>query len=101
MLVKGSINGMLARTFARIDKLAWDLQTRTVELRVTSFRKQDITLISRYGIEDIGAPAGVLAAALKRGIANCDLRLPEETPVTIHLKLGSRQPNEWINQMAV
>ena len=75
-LVKGSINGMLARTFARINKLAWNMETRTVELTVTSFRKQDITLIARYGIEDITAPAGVLAAPIKPGTANCDLHLP-------------------------
>ncbi len=101
MLAKGSINGMLARTFARIDKLAWDMQARTADLTVTSFRKQDITLISRYGIEGINAPAGVLAAQLKRGTANCDLHLPEGKPVTIHLKLGSHQPNEWIDHLAV
>jgi alpha-L-fucosidase 2 len=100
-LVKGSINGMLARTFARIDKLAWDMEARTVELTVTSFRKQDITLIARYGIENITAPAGVLAAPLKRGTANCDLHLPEGKPVTIHLKLGSHQPNEWVDHGAV
>ncbi|HKO20729.1 MAG TPA: glycoside hydrolase N-terminal domain-containing protein, partial [Acidobacteriaceae bacterium] len=44
-LVKGSIHGMLARSFARIDKLAWDMKAGTVELTVTSFREQDITLI--------------------------------------------------------
>jgi alpha-L-fucosidase 2 len=50
-LVKGSINGMLARCFARIDKLAWDMEARTVDLTVTSVRKQDITLIARQGID--------------------------------------------------
>ena len=97
-LVKGSINGMLARTFARIDKLAWDMEARTVELTVTSLRKQDITLIARYGIEEITASAGVLAAPLKRGTANCDLHLPEGKPVTIHLKLGSHKPIEWADR---
>jgi len=63
---------VLGCTFARIDKLAWDMQTRTVELTVTSFREQEITLIARYGIEEITAPAGVLAAKLKPGTANCD-----------------------------
>ena len=87
-LVKGSINGMLARTFARIDKLAWDMDARTVDLTVTSVRKQDVTLIARHGIEAITAPAGVLAAPPRRGTANCDLHLPEGKPVEIHLKLG-------------
>ena len=52
-LVKGSMNGMLLRTFARLDKLAWDMDARTVDLTVTSARKQDVTLIARQGIEAI------------------------------------------------
>jgi hypothetical protein len=99
-LVKGSINGMLARTFARIDKLAWNMETRAVELTLTSFKKQDVALIARYGIEDITASAGVLAAPLKPDTANCDLHLPDAKPVTIHLKLGSHKPNEWVDHVA-
>ena len=34
-LGKGSINGMLARSFARIDRLAWDMDARTMDLTVT------------------------------------------------------------------
>jgi hypothetical protein len=94
-LIRGSIKGMLARTFARIDKLTWDMNARTVELTVTSFRKQDVTLIARYGIEEITTSAGVLASPLQRDTANCDLHLPEKKPVTIYLKLGTHKPNEW------
>ena len=99
-LEKGSINGMLARTFARIDKLAWDMETRTVDLMITSLRKQDITLLARYGIEEISAPAGVLAAAFQRGKATCDLHLPEGKPISIELKLGKHKPLDWINQVS-
>jgi hypothetical protein len=98
-LVKGSISGMLARTFARIDRLAWDMDARTAELTVSSFRKQDITLIARFGIEAINAPAGVVATPLRPDTANCDLHLPEGKPVTIHLKLGSHKPNEWADRV--
>jgi hypothetical protein len=98
-LVKGSINGMLARTFARIDKLAWDMESRTVDVTITSVRKQDITLIARHGIEEISAPDGVLAAALQQGTANCDLHLPEKKPVEIHLKIGQHEPLEWVDQV--
>ena len=101
MLVKGSISGMLARTFARVDKLAWNMESRTVELTVTSLRKQDITLIARYGIEEITASAGVLAAALKPGAADCELHLPEGKAVTIHLKLGTHKPGEWVDQVSL
>jgi hypothetical protein len=100
-LVTGSISGMLARTYARIDKLAWNMQTRTVDLTVTSSRKQAITLIARHGITSITAPAGVLAAPLSRGSANCDLHLPEAKPVNLRLTLGSHHPGEWAEQIVV
>jgi alpha-L-fucosidase 2 len=99
-LVKGSINGMLARTFARIDNLSWDMEARTADITITSLRKQDITLIARQGIEEISAPAGVLAAKLQIGKANIDLHLPENKSVKIHLKLGSHQPMEWVDQVS-
>ncbi len=98
-LARGSINGMLARTFARIDKLAWDMEARTVELTVTSSREQDVTLIARYGIENITAPAGVLARPLQTGEANVDVHLPENKPVSFHIQLGSHKPIEWADQV--
>jgi alpha-L-fucosidase 2 len=94
-LEKGSIDGMLARTFARIDKLAWDMKARIVDVTITSVRKQDITLIARYGIEAIAAPADILVAKPQPSTANCDLHLPEGKPVEIHLKLGRHKPLDW------
>jgi alpha-L-fucosidase 2 len=99
-LVKGAMNGMLLHAFARLDKLAWDMDARTVDLTVTSLKKQDITLIARHGIEAITAPSGVLAAALRPGAATCDLHLPEGKPVEIRLKIGRRNPLEWVNWVA-
>jgi len=94
-LVKGSINGMLARTCARIDKLSWDMQERTVDITITSVKKQEITLIARYGIEDISAPSGILRA-FRKGNADCELNLPGNEPVELHLKLGQHKPLDWI-----
>ncbi len=91
---------MLARTFARIDKLAWNMETSSVELVVTSFRKQDVTLIVRYGIEEISAPAGVLAARLQPGNANVEIHLPERKPVSLRFKLGTHEPIEWVEHVA-
>jgi hypothetical protein len=99
-LVKGSISGMLARTFARIDKLAWNMDARTVALTVTSFRKQDVTLVARHGIEAIFSPPGVLAAPLHQGQANIDLHLPEGKPVALKLKLGPHKPIDWVAQVS-
>jgi alpha-L-fucosidase 2 len=97
-LKKGSIKGLLARTFARINKLAWDMLKRTVDITITSVKKQDITLIARYGIEDISAPSGILGA-FRKGNADCELHLPENEPVEIHLELGQHKPLDWIAQV--
>jgi hypothetical protein len=99
-LFKGSINGMLLRTFARLDKLAWDMDARTVDLTVTSVKQQDVTLIARYGVETITAPSDALIAKPQPGTATCDLRLPEGKPVEIHLKLGQRNPLDWVKWVA-
>ena len=95
-LIKGSINGMQLRTFARLDKLAWNMNKKTVDLTVTSVRKQDVTLIARYGIEEISISAGVLATKPLTDKATCDLHLPEGKPVEIHLKIGDRNPLDWV-----
>ncbi len=99
-LVKGSIRGLRARTFARIDKLAWDMEARTVDLTVTSVKKQDVTLVARYGIEEVSAPDGVLAAKPKPGAAHCELHLPEGKSADIHLKLGRHNPLDWAARVA-
>jgi len=96
-LRKGSIHGMLLRTFARLNTLAWDFDARTVDLVVTSVKKQDVTLIARYGIEEISANRRALVSRPESGSATCDLRLPEGEPVQVHLKLGERNPLDWAN----
>ncbi len=95
-LVKGSVNGMLLRTFARLNKLAWNMDAGTVDLTITSLRDQDVTLIARYGIEEISASAGVLAAKPQSGQATCNLHLPEGKPVDVQLKIGRRNPLDWV-----
>jgi alpha-L-fucosidase 2 len=99
-LTRGSVKGMMARTFARVDDMTWDMAAKSVDLTVTSRRQQDITLIVRYGIESISAPPGVLKAQPKPDATACILHLPEGTPVTVHLKTGSHQPSDWIAKVA-
>ncbi len=98
-LSKGSINGMLLRTFARLDKLAWDMEARTVDLTVTSVKEQDVTLIARYGIEALSGSLK-LETPNPLGTATYKLSLPEGKPVEIHLKLGRRNPLDWVNWVA-
>jgi alpha-L-fucosidase 2 len=96
-LTRGSINGMLLRTFAKLDKLDWNMNDRTVDLTVTSLKNQDATLIARYGIERISTSSGVLTAKPQSGEATCDLHLPEGKPVEVHLEIGQRNPLDWVN----
>ena len=94
-LEKGSISGMLARTFARINKLSWDMQLRSVDITITSLKKQTITLIARYGIDKISCHSEILGR-FHQGDADCELNLPEGLPVEIQLKLGWHQSLEWV-----
>jgi len=50
-------------------------------------------------VDEISAPAGVLAAALHQGTANCELHLPENKAVEPHLKIGRHEPMEWVDQV--
>jgi hypothetical protein len=97
-LVRGSINGMLARTFARINTLAWDMRARTADLTITSRKDQEVTLIVRHGIEKISAPAGVLAKTPPPDAISCELRLKKGEPVQLHLLLGRHKPLGWVAQ---
>lgn len=99
-LVKGSINGMLLRTFARLNKLTWDMDARIVDLTITSVKQQDVTLIARYGIEAISASPGALRVKPRPGEIAYELRLPAKSPVEVHLRLGRRNPLDWIHQVA-
>jgi hypothetical protein len=91
---------MLLRTFARLDKLAWDMNARTVDLTITALRKQDVTLIARQGIEAVSASPGALVTKPPSDQSVCELHLPEGKPVEVHLKLGQRNPLDWVNWVA-
>jgi hypothetical protein len=98
-LEKGAIQGMLARTFVKVDRLAWDMPARSADVSLTSLRKQDITLIVRHGIERITAPSGVLARTPQPDVTTCDLHLPEGKPVQLHVTLGRHKPLDWVAEV--
>jgi hypothetical protein len=75
------------------------MDARTVDLTITSLKKQDMTLVARYGIQEVSAPSGVLVAKPLPGEATCDLHLPEGKPVEIHLKIGQRNTLDWVHWM--
>ena len=99
-LEKGNIKGVLARTFAKIDDMTWDMESKTVDVTITSLIDQDISLIVRFGIESVSAPGGVLDKQVEKGSEKCVLHLTQGVPVTVHLKLGDHNPSDWITKVA-
>jgi alpha-L-fucosidase 2 len=99
-LTKGNMKGMLARTFARVDDLTWNMESRTVDITITSRIVQNLTLTARHGIRSISAPSGVIAKQPAMDGTTCILHLLEGKPVTIHFRLGSKRPSDWVLQTA-
>lgn len=95
-LDQGSIKGIMARMFARVDDLTWDMKAKTADVTITSLRDQDITFMVRHGMQTITAPAGVLASQPKADATTCVLHLQKNKPVTLHIKLGEHKPSDWV-----
>ena len=70
--------------------------TKSIAVTISSWRNQDVTLIVRDGIEQIVAPKGVLTTKPQTDATTCVLHLPENVPVTLHLRTGSHKPSEWV-----
>lgn len=94
---QGNIKGVLSRSFARIDELKWDLDAKKVDLTITSFRDQEISFVSRYGITSILAPPATIIEYPEKGSKKCDLQLYKDKTVTISLELGELKPSDWIS----
>ena len=92
-LRKGRIDGMRARSFARIDTLSWDLDARTIEVTITSLRDQDVTLVVWHGIASLQADGG--KAEVAEDGHDCNLHLPANKPVTVRIGLQSDKALNW------
>ena len=99
-LGRGNIKGILARTYAKVDDMTWDLEARTIDLTLTSLRDQDVSLIVRYGIDSITAPDAVLGSQPAKGADRCVIHLPKGKPVTLHVRTGGNKPSDWITRAA-
>ncbi|HEX2921647.1 MAG TPA: glycoside hydrolase N-terminal domain-containing protein [Bacteroidales bacterium] len=95
-LIKGSVNGLLARSFIRVDNLTWDMLERSIDLTITSLKKQDVTLLTRYGIEEIYCSPDV-SGNFSKGKADCELHLPENEPIKIHLEVSDFKKADWVS----
>jgi alpha-L-fucosidase 2 len=68
---RGSIKGMLARTYATVDELAWDLEEGVITLTITSKVDQQVTACCRMafsGFQCEGAAYGPGSADMVREV---------------------------------
>jgi len=99
-LSKGSIKGVMCRTEAKVESLTWDMKAKTVDLTLGSRKPQDLDLMVRYGIESAIGPAGVIIDPPKPDATHCRLRLPADELVTLHLRVGTHRPSDWVTTVA-
>ncbi len=97
-LRKGSIQGVLARTFARIDHLSWNLEERTADLTLTSLRDQNLTLVVWHGISSITGPRNTVTNPRQSGALKCTLRLFANQPISFKIKLAASTAREWTRE---
>jgi alpha-L-fucosidase 2 len=95
-LWQGELKGVLCRTQARIDDLAWNLKTRKVDVTISSGVDQTVKLFVRNGIESVSAERGVLVSPVQRGANQCEVRLNRDHPVTMHFLIGDENRLAWV-----
>jgi alpha-L-fucosidase 2 len=95
-LTEGSLKGIVTRALATIDDLTWNLNTKKIDVTISSHVDQTIRLFARYGIESLDAPPGVLMASVVPGSVECNVRLSKSHPVTLHLSVANEDRSGWI-----
>jgi alpha-L-fucosidase 2 len=95
-LRSGAAKGILCRTQAKMDNLTWNLDTKKIDVTISSPIEQTISLVVRRGITaaDVERPADI--AGFAPGSDAVQLRLPAGRPVSVHLTIGDKQPSDWI-----
>jgi hypothetical protein len=95
-LQQGSAKGILCRTQAKIDSLAWNLDARKLDLTISSPIDQTLSLVVRRGIETATADQPATLGNFRRDADAVTIHLLPGRPLTIHLTVGDRQPSDWI-----
>jgi hypothetical protein len=86
-LATGSMTGIRTRGRIRVHHLSWDLARSAVTLTVTSEADQEVTLISRRGLESLTCEAPIEASPM--GDYARVIGLPARARTEIAIKLGS------------
>ena len=97
-LTEGDAKGIVARTQAKIDDLAWNLKTGKLTVTISSLVDQTVKLSVGGGIASIDAPTGVVLSKAAPGSDEVDVRLFQAHPVTLQVSLGNQERSSWANR---
>jgi alpha-L-fucosidase 2 len=95
-LHQGIARGILCRTQARIESFEWNLDTKKLDLTISSPIDQSLSLVVRRGIETATADQPAALANFHPDTDTVTLHLAPGRPLTVHLTVGDRQPSDWI-----
>jgi alpha-L-fucosidase 2 len=99
-LTHGEVKGILCRTQAKIDDLKWNMDSKRVDVTISSHTDQTVRLFVRRGIESITAPKDALVNPVTHGAVECNVRLYKAHPVTLHFTIGSEDRLGWAAEVA-
>ena len=98
-LEKGNIKGVLARTFAKVDDMSWNMKAKTIDFAVTSLKDQDISLVVRYGLESVTVLQGCTMTQFKKDTDRCVLHLTKDHTAKVRIRFGDHEPSDWITKI--
>jgi len=97
-LTEGTAKGIVCRTEAKIDDLAWNLNASKLSVTISSLKDQTVKLYVGGGIESIEGPQGVLMRKAAPGADFAEVNLSVAHPVTLHVALGKKERSSWLQQ---
>jgi alpha-L-fucosidase 2 len=95
-LRKGAAKGILCRTQARLDNLEWNLDTKKLDLTISSPQDQTLSLVVRRGIETVSSDQPTAVGDFQPKTESVKVRIQAGSPLTLHLTMGDRLPSDWI-----
>lgn len=95
-LGKGSAKGILCRPQAKLENFEWNLDTKKVDLTISSAVDQTLSLVVGRGIETAASDQPDALAGFRPGAVSVNVRLTAGRPLTLRLGMGDRLPSDWI-----
>jgi alpha-L-fucosidase 2 len=95
----GFARGIQCRTQAKIESFEWNLDTKKLDLSISSPVNQTLSLVVRRGILAASSDQPDALSGFSPGTNSIILRLSAGRPLTLHLTAGDSLPSDWISKM--